>query len=146
MHVRDLETGAERAFDPRAGDRCNLLTFGAADDRIVMGQYCGTYDGVRDDRVQVVDTDGAQVVTLQGSGIDGGLGSADGEGIVTVSSHQPGAVGTFVYDLASDRFLRISDDVSSWGSGGLVPEGRFLWNEPENRGRGMTEHLGEVVR
>ena len=33
-----------------------------------MGQYCGTYDGgVRDDRVQVLDTNGDQVVALQGT-------------------------------------------------------------------------------
>ena len=72
VHVRDLATGEEHSFDPHAGERCNLLSFGATDDRIVMGQYCGTYaDGVRDDRVQILTTDGDQVVTLQDSGIDG---------------------------------------------------------------------------
>jgi hypothetical protein len=47
----------------------------------VLGQYCGTYaDGVRDDRVQILTTDGAQVVTIQGSGIDGGLAGTSGTG------------------------------------------------------------------
>ena len=40
----------------------------------MMSQYCGTYaDGVRDDRVQILSTDGDQVTTLQDSGIDGWL-------------------------------------------------------------------------
>ena len=45
VHVRDLATGEESSFDPHNGERCNLLDFGATGDRIVMGQYCGTYDG-----------------------------------------------------------------------------------------------------
>ncbi|HET6562135.1 MAG TPA: hypothetical protein VFG72_09690 [Marmoricola sp.] len=146
VHVRDLGTGEEHAFDPHSGEKCNLLSFGATDDRIVMGQYCGTYDGgVRDDRVQVLDPDGDQVVTLQGSGLDGGLASERGDGVVTVTSYEPGGDGTYVYDLGARRFLRISDSVSSWGSSGPVLEGQFLWNTPENRRRGMTEHLGELI-
>jgi hypothetical protein len=153
VHVRDLETGKERSFDPRSGEKCNLLSFGATGDRIVMGQYCGTYDdGVRDDRVQVLDTDGDQVVTVQGSGIEGGLASGNASdnasgngGIVTITSYEPGGDGTYVYDLGSGGFLRISEDVSSWVTGGPTPEGLFLWNTPVNLGRGMTQHLGELV-
>ena len=91
VHVRDLETGEETAFDPGAGERCNLLGFGATAERVVMSQYCGTYeDGVRDDRVQVVDTEGRQVVTLQGSEIEGAL-TTDAEGLtVAVQDNGPG--------------------------------------------------------
>ncbi len=146
VHVRDLETGEEHAFDPGSGEKCNLLSFGATDDKIVMGQYCGTYDdSVRDDRVQIIDTDGDQVVTLQGSGIDGALTSEDGDGLVTVTSYERGHAGTYVYDLDSGRFLRITDNVSSWTTSGPTLEGQFLWNTPENRGRGMTQHLGELI-
>ena len=146
VHVRDLETGEEHSFDPRSGEKCNLLSFGATDDRIVMGQYCGTYDGgVRDDRVQVLDSDGDQVVTVQGSGLDGGLASRGDQGLVTVTSYEPGGDGTYLYDLGSGGFLRISEDVSSWSTGGPTPDGLFLWNTPANRGRGMTQHLGELV-
>ena len=148
VHVRNLETGEEHEFDPHSGERCNLLSFGATAGRIVMGEYCGTYeDGVRDDRVQVLDTDGEQVVTLQGSGIEGQLASDAGDGLVTVTSYEPGGAGTYLYDLDSGRFLRISGDVSSWATSGSTQEGQgqFLWNTPENRGRGMTQHLGELV-
>jgi hypothetical protein len=64
---------------------------------------------------------------------------------VTVTSYEPGSAGTYVYDLASDRFLRISEDVSSWGTSGRTQEGQILWNTPENRDRGMTQHLGELI-
>ena len=149
VHVRDLETGEEHAFDPQAGEKCNLLGFGATGDRIVMGQYCGTYDGgVRDDRVQVLDTDGRQVVTLQGSGIEGSLtngpGAATGDGVVTVTSYERGGDGTYVYDLDSGRLLRISDGVSSWTTSGPTLAGQFLYNVPEGR-HGMTQHLAELV-
>lgn len=146
VHVRDLDTGEERAFDPRSGERCNLLSFGATEERVVLGQYCGTYDdGVRDDRVQVLDTDGGQVVTLQGSDIEGWLASPEGDGIVAVTARGRGTTGTYLYDLGSGELVRVSGSLSSWTSGGPVPEGMFLWNTPVNRGRGMTEHLGELA-
>lgn len=146
VHVRNLDTGKEDAFVPRSGEKCNLLSFGATDNRIVMGEYCGTYDdGVRDDRVQILDTEGDQVVTLQGSGIEGALTSTAGDGLVTVTSYEPDAAGTYIYDLGSGRFLRLSDAVSSWSTSGPTPDRQFLWNIPENRGRGMTEQLGELI-
>ena len=142
VHVRDLDTGDEQSFDPRAGERCNLLAFGATDDRVVMSQYCGTYDGVRDDRVQIVSTEGDQVATLQDDSVDGSL--LPGSDVVTVSSYQRGRAGTFVYDLASDRFLRLSDAMSSWSWGGLVLDRQVLWNTPVNRGNGATQWLAEI--
>jgi hypothetical protein len=146
IHVRDLTSGEEHSFDPHSGDRCNLLSFGASDNRIVMGQYCGTYDdGVRDDRVQVLTTKGDQIATVQGSGIEGSLTTTGGEGVVTVSSYESGGGGTYVYDLGSDRFLQISNDISSWGMGGPTPDDTFFWHTPVNRGHGSTQHLGELV-
>ena len=144
VHVRDLETGEERSFDPHSGEKCNLLSFGATEERVVLGQYCGTYDGgVRDDRVQVLTTAGEQVVTLQGSSIDGAL--ARGSDVVTVTSYERGQTGTYVYDLGSGRFLRLSEDVSQWLTNGPAPDGAFMWNTPVNRGNGATQWLGELV-
>jgi hypothetical protein len=144
VHVRDLDTGEERAFDPRSGERCNLLSFGAAGDRIMMSQYCGTYDGgVRDDRVQVLGTDGEQVVTVQDDSVEGTLGQ--GSDVVRVTSYQRGRVGTFVYDLDTDRFLRVSEDVSSWLVGGPTLDGQFMWSTPENGRDGATQWIGEIA-
>jgi len=146
IHVRDLTTGEEHAFDPHTGEKCNLLSFGATDERIVMGEYCGTYDdGVRDDRVQVLDTDGHQVVTLQDSGIDGSLTSSTGPGLVRVTSYESGGAGTYVYDLASGRFLRITQGTSQWDTNGPTLGGQFLYNTPTNGRKGMTQHLAELI-
>jgi hypothetical protein len=144
VHVRDLATGEEHAFDPHAGQRCNLLSFGATDDHVVMGQYCGTYGDVRDDRVQVVTTDGDQVVTVQDSDIEGGMTGASG--IATISSYQRGQAGTYVYDIATERFLRLSDDVSQFAlGGGPTLPGQVLWDTPVNRRNGATQWLGELA-
>ena len=147
VHVRDLSTGEEHSFDPHSGERCNLLSFGATDDRVVLGQYCGTYDGgVRDDRVQILTTDGDQVVTLQDSGIEGAVaGSGGTNDVVTVTAYQEDRAGTYVYDLGTDRFLRISDAVSIWGLGGPAPDGQFLWHTPVTTRHGATQWLGQLL-
>jgi hypothetical protein len=146
VHVRDLATGEETSFDPQVDKRCNLLTFGATDDRIVMGQYCGTdADGVRDDRVQILSTDGDQVVTIQNTDIQGSLDGTSSD-VVTVSSSDGDRSGTYVYDLGSGRFLRISDRLSSWGQETGVAAGndQFIWYTPEGR-HGATQHLGQLL-
>ncbi|GAB3771339.1 hypothetical protein FB382_000426 [Nocardioides ginsengisegetis] len=146
VHVRDLATGEEHAFDPHSGDRCNLLGFGATDDRVVLSQYCGTYGDVRDDRVQVLTTDGDQVVTIQDSSIDGMLAGAGGDGsLVEITAYERGQAGTYIYDLASGRLLRISDAMAKWGNGGPAPDGTFLWCTPTNRGHGQVQHVGELT-
>lgn len=145
VHVRDLDTGEEHSFDPGLGERCNLLGFGATGDRIVMSQYCGTYaGGVRDDRVQILSTDGDQVVTLQGDGLDGGL--APGSDVVTMTVFGGKEAGTYVYDLPTERFLRVSDAVSSYGAGGPTAEpDQFFWHTPVNGRRGATQWLGRLL-
>ncbi len=147
VHVRDLSNGEEHFFDPHTGERCNLLNFGATDDRVMLSQYCGTYaGGVRDDRVQILTTDGDQVVTLQDSGIDGAMAGSGGiNGVVTVTAYQEDRGGTYVYDLRTDRFVRISDAVSSWALGGPTPDGQFLWDTPVNHRHGATQWLGQLV-
>jgi hypothetical protein len=147
VHVRDLATGEEHAFDPHTGERCNLLSFGATDERVMLSQYCGTYDGgVRDDRVQILTTDGDQVVTLQDSGIEGMLAGSGGAGsMVTVTSYEGKRSGTYVYDLGTEEFLRISDAVSQFWLSGPTPGGRFLWHTPVNDRHGATQLLGELL-
>ena len=108
VHVRDLATGDETSFDPRMGGRCNLLAFDVAAGRIAMTQYCGTYDGVRDDRVQVVTTEGEQVVTIQDDGLDAGDLVAGGD-FLTLTSYDRATVGTCHTEFAEDRLERLSD-------------------------------------
>lgn len=126
IHVRDLATGDESDFDPRSGERCNVLSFGVTGDRIVVGQYCGDYDDGRDDRVQVLTTDGEPVTTIQGNGIDGFVSG----GLVQVTAYGARTAGTYVYEPDTGRFVRVSDGVSSYSLGGLVPDGYLMWDTP----------------
>ena len=47
---------------------------------------------------------------------------------MTVTSSEPSGVGTYVYDLDSGRFLRITKDLSSWTTSGPTQKGQFLCN------------------
>ena len=153
VHVRDLSSGEETSFDPQLGDRCNLLAFDVAGGRIAMSQYCGTYEGgVRDDRVQVITTDGEPIVTIQDSGVDGGDLVAGGD-FLTLTAYGRATGGTYVYDVEEGRLLRLSDGHSPWAVGqGPTPGDQFLWSEPAGSGlgvfgrRGATAHLSELVR
>jgi hypothetical protein len=146
IHTRDLSSGDEHSFDPHSGRRCNLLSFGVTEDRVVLGEYCGTYaHGVRDDRVQVLSSGGRQVVTLQTSGIEGGLdGPAGASGLVTVTSYEKADGGSYLYDLRTGRFLRLSHAVSKWDLGGPTSGHEFLWHTPVGR-HGATQWLGELL-
>ena len=151
VHVRDLGSGEETSFDPGLGERCNLLGLDASGGRIAMSQYCGTYDGVRDDRVQVVTTDGDQVVTVQDSGAEGGDLVAGGD-FLTVTAYQDATAGTYVYDFEAGTLLRLSEGRSAWSMGGPTPGDQLMWHTPAGRkvamfGRsGATIHLGELIR
>jgi hypothetical protein len=146
VHTRDLSTGQEHSFDPHTGSRCNLLSFGATEDHVVLGQYCGTYArGVRDDRVQVLTSTGEQVVTVQDSGLDGAVAGLRGANdLVTLTSYEKKDGGTYVYDLSSGAFLRLSAAVSKWALSAPAPERRLTWSTPTNNGHGATQWLGEL--
>ncbi len=153
VHVRDLATGEESSFDPALGERCNLLGLSAAGEHVAMSQYCGTYDGgVRDDRVQVVTTDGDPVVTVQDSGAEGGQLFADGD-FLTLTSYDRSTAGTYVYDFEDGQLIRLNEGLSSWSTAtGPTPGAQFMWTTPaggkvELYGRsGATAHLGEIIR
>lgn len=143
VHVRDLSTGEERSFDPNSGEKCNLLTFGVSANRIVMGQYCGDYGDERDDRVQILDTDGQQVVTIQDTGIEGAVAASGDSRVVTLRSYDDETAGNYVYDLKANRLLRVSEGFSSWTPEGAVHGGLFQWNTPVNRNTGAKQWLAE---
>lgn len=153
VHVRDLTTGEETSFDPQLAEKCNLLGFDVAGGRIAMSQYCGTYEGgVRDDRVQVVSTEGEQVVTVQDSGIDGGILVGDGD-YLQVSAYGRATGGTYVYDIDDRSLLQVGEGVSSWTvAHGPAPGDRFFWTTPTGDAvpgfgnEGATGHLGEIIR
>ena len=152
VHVRDLASGEETSFDPGLGDRCNLLGFDVLGGRIAMTQHCGVYEGgVRDDRVQVVTTEGEQVITVQDDGVDAGDLVAGGD-FLTLTAYDRATGGTYVYDFEEGRLLRLSDGLSAWSTGGPTPGDQFMWNTPAGKkvamfgNSGATVHLGELIR
>lgn len=142
IHVRDLATGTDRVLDPRSGARCNLLDLGATDDLIVLSQYCGTYDDGRDDRIQVIDTDGDPVTTLQGDNLGGGVAG----GLVQVTSYDGSAAGTYVWEPDGGRLVRVTDGVSSWSLGGPTPAGYLLWDTPYGSAAGPREPVAGATQ
>jgi len=56
-----------------------------------------------------------------------------------------GRTGTFVYDLDTDRFLRVTEDVSSWFMTSITPEGHFTWSTPVNNRDGAAQGIGEIA-
>ena len=79
-------------------------------------------DGVRDDRVQILTLAGEQVATIQDDGVEGTLAGPNGDSdLVAITSFSRHTGGTYVYDLASDQFVRISDDFGHYGTGGPAP-------------------------
>ena len=129
--VRNLETGKEHSFDPQSGDRCNQLSLAVARGVIALGEFCGEKGPIRDDRVHVVTTDGRPLVTLQGSGIEVGGVS---RGFVTATAYGEGApAGTYVYDLAASRLVRISTDVGEPGPNSVAGGRTLTWSVPVSR-------------
>ena len=119
-----------------------------------MSQYCGTYeDGVRDDRVQVLTTDGEQVVTIQDSGVDGGYLVGGGDFVtvdgVPTAAHRAAPTST----TSSDRpaSLRLSDGGRRSGRlGGPTPRRpvhvEHAGGQRAATGAGRQVHLGELIR
>lgn len=143
LHVRDLGTGQETDVDPMSGDRCNQLSLSRTPSYVVMYQYCGTHDGVRDDRVQVVTPSGDPVVTIQGDGVE--LGYATDRGVVVDTYARKGG-GSYLYEFESGRLRRMTDAVSHFGLVSLFPDGSDYvgWHTPETNGHGATQWIGEV--
>lgn len=138
IHVRDLATGEEQDFDPRSGERCNVLSFGVVDDKVVLSEYCGDYDDGRDDRVQVLTTDGEPVTTIQGNGLDGYVTG----GLVKVTAYAGRTAGSYVYEPDSGRFVRVSDGVSSYAlGGGPLPDGYLMWDTPVGKASDPQEPI-----
>lgn len=141
IHVHDLTTGDERTFNSQAGRTCNQLWLAHAGDLVVSSQYCGTRDGVRDDRIQVFGLDGEPVVTIQDSGVD--LVDLTDEFLV-VQAYRRGAAGYYAYELATGRFLRLSEGHVKFCCLS-ASSGRTLgWARPVNNGRGAEIVLADL--
>ena len=99
---------------------------------------------MRDERVQVIELDGDPVVTIQDGDLDGGL-SGTGDVVAVESYQRSGRGGTFVYDLATDRFLHVRDGVSSYSMGRAGAGTPAQLEHPGERQEGRDQRLGELT-
>ena len=127
VRVQNLRTGEQRSVDIQAGTRCNNLSFDRVRDVVVIGQYCGTFKRVRDDRVQIVRLDGSPVVTIRGDGLDPLYSTDD---YVVLQSYKKGQAGTFVYSFATGSLRRLSDDYSQFCCSNGGSGSRLTWSTP----------------
>ena len=146
VFVKDLDTGEVTDFDPMSGRRCNLLGFGLAGEHVVMSQYCGDLPGrQRDDRIQVLTTDGEPVVTVQGDSIDGGAVDDRWVQVRAQTGGKETTDGSYVYDLETNRLLRLSSSVSNFLiGGGPMPRGYVMWDEAYNGHKGQQEVIARL--
>lgn len=147
IHVRDLTTEDERSFDPHTSQRCNLLGFDVSGDRIALSQYCGTYaSGARDDRVQVLSTDGDLVGTFQSPGISGSFVEGSDTLLVLGIQGLADSDGTYVQDLADGSSYRISRGASTFMTGPVLTRpGQVTWRVPVNSGRGVKQVVARWI-
>lgn len=134
VHVRDLRTGEEQGFDARSGSTCNSLGLAREGDVIALQQYCGTADGVRDDRLQLVTGSGEPIVTFRDSGLEGG---ALTDRHVTLVGYGGKTAGAYVYDLGSGDLVRVSKDQVKFDPTLLGERDLLTWATPVNRRHGM---------
>lgn len=138
VHVRDTTTGEERSHDPRTDDRCDLLGFSVAGERIALNQHCGVVDGARDDRIQVISTDGDQIGTFRGNSFEGRLVGSDGRRLLVEHASAENS-GSYLVDLdAEDRpVFRLAQGLSGFPTYGLVaPDGAWFFSEAVNDAHG----------
>lgn len=137
VHVRDLDTGQERSFDPRTGDRCTLDGISAGGDLVALNQKCGTYGSVDDDRLQILSTDGDLVGTFQSPGIGGSfVRGVDNLLQLRVRAHTDDD-GLYLHDLKKDTSWRAARGFSTHSLHPVFTRpGEVTWDAPVNGGRG----------
>ena len=96
--------------------------------------------------MQVLTTDGDQVVTIQDSDIDGAIAGSGPDAVVTLDAYQRDQGGTYVYDLDPGGCSGSARRSRASGSAAVRrPAGRFLWHTPVNHRHGASQWVGELL-
>lgn len=130
--VRDLTTGDETSFDSQAGTSCNQLGLASTETRIILFQLCGENGQARDDRVQIFTTSGEPLTTIQDSSF--GLVNTTSR-FVTMVAYE-GRAGVYVYDLATDGLLRLTDERPPYPTASGA-DNLLTWTTPLNGVKGQ---------
>lgn len=139
LHVRDLATGEQIELEVPGGEACGTsIERGAG--IIALSQYCGTYEGVRDERVVLLDEAGGVIATIRGTSL--GSGGFAGAAAVVASSANGGEAGTYVYDVAGRELIELTGEAPYGPAVDPAPDGVLAWNTQTGR-YGATYHVAE---
>ncbi len=86
-------------------------------------------------------TDGSPVVTVRDDGAE--LAGSTDAGLV-VRSYNQRRGGTFVFEYATGRWVRISQATSRFSMEAPWTGDLFIWDTPVNNGHGATQWLGQL--
>lgn len=135
----DAVDRAPSSFDPETGD-CAQKDIALTRTRIVLMLNCASSDPESTDvvdRIELFTHDGAKLWTLDAQE----LGPVRvGDRFVTISSWKRDEQGTYAYDLATDRFLRLTDSMSSFTGNETGAGNVIVWQQPVD-GRRSTEYV-----
>ena len=143
LHERPLDGGVETVTDAHTSPGCNVLTLERVEDAVAVVEYCGTHDGVRDDRVVVLDRSRSDnAVTVGGS--DLWLGAV-GARFVGLQAHA-GRPGSYVYDVRERRLVRLGEQPTQV-AGLPQSQGDLVgWAEPLADGGGAADGTPLALR
>ena len=145
VFVRDGGTLEKTSFDPGTG-RCDQKDLGLTSDRVVVMVNCadagqGATETDVVDRIDVFDLTGKAVARITGADL-GPVRMTDR--FLTISSHKSGEAGTYTYDLATGRFLKVEDSISGLSGGETGTGSTLVWQRRLDGGRGATYVVAQM--
>ena len=137
--VRDEATGETTSFDPGTGS-CDQKGLGLTPDRVVVMVNCrdaGNEQTETDvvDRIDVFDLTGRPLAQITGAEL-GPVRMTDR--FLTLSSRAGDRTGTYTYDLATGRFLKVTDSVSGLAGAETGTGSTLVWQQRLDGDSGAT--------
>lgn len=137
--VGDLAGGRTVTFDPHTGD-CRQIGIGLAADAVVVTTNCAIGDdpnAMTDivDHVDVFGLDGRPLVSITGDQL-GPVATSDRW--LTVKTRERGRTGVYAYSFEDGRFLRLTDEESTYTGDATGAGDRLVWERPVDGDRGVA--------
>jgi hypothetical protein len=145
VFVRDEATGTKTSFDPHTG-RCDQQDLGLTADRVVVMVNCAHAGGEQSetdvvDRIDVFDLTGKPIARITGDEL-GPVRMTDR--FLTISSWKRSEAGTYTYDLATGRFLKVEDSMSGLTGRETGTGSTLVWQERLDGDSGATYVVAQM--
>jgi hypothetical protein len=143
--VHDQATATNTSFDPHTGS-CDQKSLGLTTDRVVVMVNCadaGDEQTETDvvDRIDVFDLTGKAIARITGD--DFGPVRMT-ERYLTISSWKKSESGTYTYDLATGRFLKVEDSMSGLTGGETGTGSTLVWQKRLDGEHGATYVVAQM--